>query len=117
MAIISIDRAEEGMVVLSGVTDRAGRLLIPAGKELEEKHLRALKMWGIDSIEIEGEDDLPEEDLAIEPWASEEAVRLLDALFEHADRQHPFIEGLHAYCMVRLARRVQAAGAGVPHVA
>lgn len=45
-----------GMIVGEQVLNHRGRLLIPAGQPIEEKHIRALEIWGIGSVHIEQAD-------------------------------------------------------------
>ena len=46
MAILSIDTISEGMVLMSDVRDRSGRLLLECGTEINAKHLRMFRTWG-----------------------------------------------------------------------
>jgi len=94
------------MVLAGPVSDRRGRLLIPAGKSLTEKHMGALKMWGVVQLEIEGDgpgDDLPS---AVEPELLAQVEAELTPFFEHADLNHPFVAKLFDYCALRRARKV-----------
>jgi HD-like signal output (HDOD) protein len=45
------------MIVGEEVYSNRGQLLIPIGKPIEEKHIRALKIWGITSVCIEEVDE------------------------------------------------------------
>lgn len=45
-----------GMIVGEAVLNHRGQLIIGAGKPIEEKHIRALQIWGIDSVPIEQAD-------------------------------------------------------------
>ena len=45
-----------GMIVGEAVLNHRGQLIIAAGMPIEEKHIRALKIWGIDSVPIEQAD-------------------------------------------------------------
>jgi hypothetical protein len=57
MGLLSLDRLIEGMVLESEVHDRSGRLLLGCGVELNAKHLRMFRMWGIAEANIVGVDD------------------------------------------------------------
>ena len=115
MGQISVDQATAGMLLVSDVVDRLGRLLIPAGKELTEKHVGALKMWGVTHVEIEGQGpaadamaDIDEADLAIAE--SEVAER-----FANAGPEHPFLNALRRACVHRVALDLSARSrAGIP---
>ena len=107
MAVLSVDHAEPGMVLAAAVTDRQGRLLIPQGKELSERHVQALKMWGVAQIDVEGEGDAADAFAAVEPEVLQEAEATLEARFARVDRSHPFLEQLFQYCVNRKARALQ----------
>ncbi len=97
------------MVLAEAVTDRRGRLLMPAGRALEEKHLRALPMWGVDQIEIEGEEPRgePERETELAPWAVARAGEEVGNLFLHANTAHPVMKELHALRLQRRALEIQ----------
>lgn len=109
MASIPVEQAEVGMVLSAPVTDRRGRLLMPAGKELEEKHLEALPMWGVAVIDVEGDGpDAPDDVLeAIEPWAMAAASEEVDGWFVHTNVSHPVMRELKAIRTLRRAAEIQ----------
>jgi len=109
MALVSVDHAEPGMVLAAAVTDRQGRLLIPEGHELSERHVRALKTWGIAHVEIAGGDDASEQFGTADPESLSEATEALEDLFSRVDREHPFLDRLYDYCLNRKAHCVQRA--------
>ena len=45
-----------GMTLAAPVHDRSGRLLIPAGMTLQDKHLRVLRAWGVSEVRIQDGD-------------------------------------------------------------
>lgn len=108
MAVIPVDKARIGVVLAAPISDRRGRLLMPAGKTLSEKHLDALPMWGISHIEIEGEDGLEEglqEELA--PWAVAQAGEEMAHRFLYADLTDPAMKELNALAVHRRALQLQ----------
>ncbi len=107
--MIPVDRAQVGMVLASGITDRRGRLLIPAGKELSERYLECLPMWGVTHVDIEGEEPGAAEEggEAAEPWAVNRAMEETGELFVLTNRSHPAMEELEAICIQRRAREIQ----------
>jgi hypothetical protein len=107
--LIPVEKAEVGMVLEEGVSDRRGRLLMPAGRALEEKHLQALPMWGVTHILVEGVESDPEEEERrdLEPWAMAQAGEELSHVFLHADEQHPVIRALSALRIRRRALEIQ----------
>lgn len=54
---MKIEDLRVGMIVGEEVFNNRGQLLIPVGRPIDEKHLRALKIWGIPSIHIAQTDD------------------------------------------------------------
>ena len=109
MAQVTLDQALVGMVLASNVHDRRGRLLMPAGKELTERHLAAMRMWGVSLIEVEGEG--PE--VESEPDFDEEILARADAeiddLFSNAGEDHPLLAELRKLARVRVAREIARA--------
>lgn len=107
MALIDVSQAEAGMTLAAEVLDKRGRVLMPAGIELKEKHLGALPAWGVSRIEVEGDD--VDGALDVEPWALEQAAAELESLFSVTNRTHPAIEALLEVCTQRAAAEIQAA--------
>jgi len=110
MPLIEVAQARTGMVLSADVCDRRGRVLIPGGKELKERYLAALPMWGITHVEVEGEEarDQPTE---VPGWAFEQADRDVAPRFKNANRAHPAIESLYAVCLERRAEHLHREGA------
>ncbi len=109
MARIPVQKAEEGMVLTEPVYDRRGRLLMQAGKTLEEKHLDSLPMWGVLVIDVEGDDPDSETETLLEvaPWAIDRATEEMAGVFRHANTDHPVIGALQALRVKRRAEEVQ----------
>ena len=112
MALIDVSQAEAGMVLAADILDKRGRILIPKGAELKEKHLGSLPAWGVTRIDVEGgELDAPTE---IEPWALEAAQKEVEPLFSLTNRGHPAMQVLQGICTQRAAATIQASGQGGP---
>jgi len=103
MGLIPVDRVEAGMVLQAAVVDLRGRLLIPAGKELSERHVAALPMWGVKHIEIQGPDPAVEAQPDVDPEALSSAESAVAAHFVNADGGHPFLIELRRVCVQRMA--------------
>jgi hypothetical protein len=56
MRILLAD-AEPGMVLREPAENHQGQILLPAGAELAQKHLRILQSWGVGEIEVEESGD------------------------------------------------------------
>lgn len=102
MAWVLVDQAKPGMALAEPVKDRMGRLLIPAGAELSERHVNALSAWGVEGIEIES-DEAPEPEVEISPEIEAAARAELRGVFAHAGVDHPFVEALFDLAVARRA--------------
>lgn len=118
MPFLNIEDARAGMVLVSDVTDRRGRLLIPSGRELDEKHLQALRMWGISTVEIEGDEPSGEEEGALDPAYLGQARELLTDRLQNLPMDHALVLALVEVALPTLARDLsrEAPQAGEAHV-
>lgn len=100
------------MILAEGVTDRRGRLLIPAGRELTERYIDSLPMWGVTHVDVEGEDSGPDTGTleAAEPWAVSLATERVDRHFILSNRSHPIMKELAEICVRRRALELQKEG-------
>lgn len=106
LATVNIDNLSAGMVLKSDVCDRSGRMLLPAGVELTEKHLQIFRAWGVVEAEIVGDSDGDGTAPGIEEIDSEAlaaAEALVKPLFLHNDLEHPAIKELLRICIARRA--------------
>ncbi len=96
------------MQPIRDVTDRSGRVLLRAGVELTNKHLRILQTWGVTHLHIR-DDQAPEgsnEDYApkpveISPQRRREIEQEVERLFSHHDPNNPVSASLRHYCLSR----------------
>ena len=97
---VTLDNLRPNMVLATDLKDGTGRLLLPGGAVLTEKHIRYCQMWGIVEVEVVGTDDADEElEPAIDPALVAAAEALVGARFRHTDRDHPAIAPLFRYCV------------------
>lgn len=61
MGTILINDLQAGMVLASDLKGSGGRMLLPAGVELQDIHLKTLKAWGITEVAIQGDAEVAEE--------------------------------------------------------
>ncbi len=93
MPVISIDRVAPGSVLSRDIVDRHGRLLLPEGRPLSDRHVEVLRIWGVEFVEVEGTDefsapsDIPPEDRL----RAEEELR---SRFRHLPEGHPLVREL-----------------------
>lgn len=105
MAIITIDNLAPGMLLRSNVCDRSGRMLLPAGNALTEKHLKIFRTWGISEADVEGDENGEPTAHAsgreFEPALLSEAEAAVTGLFVHNNPEHPVIGELMRICVQR----------------
>ena len=93
MRLVTVEQTEPGMVLAAAATDRRGRLLIPAEVTLTERHINALRMWGVPHVEVMG--GAPERRaLSVSPEEAQRVSEEIDARFGDSDPEHEFITAL-----------------------
>ena len=107
MALVHIDNLAPGMVLSRSICDRSGRLLLPSGAELTEKHFSIFRMWGVLEAEIVGETVAEEPEATpnqeLDPVLLSSARQEVERLFVHNDPNHPAIKELLRVCIDRRA--------------
>lgn len=96
MSYVIVENLKEGMVLDQDVRDINSRLLIAKGQELNEKHLRILKIWGIAEISVIADSDTQPQE--VPPTDIKKAARVkerLDFLFQHYDISGPAIKDVY----------------------
>ena len=106
MAIVPIDNLSAGMLLKSDVCDRSGRMLMPAGGELTDRHLKIFRTWGVLEADIEADDGLVETHQAlinvdVDPVRLAAAEESVQRLFRLNDPEHPAIKELMRICIAR----------------
>lgn len=109
MAHVTADSARPGMVLAAPVLDRRGRLLIPEGCELTERHVQALKTWGVTSLQVEG-DELEPEPLDLDPSVLAGLRDEMRRRMGENDPEHPLIHALFEHTVRRQAERLAVSG-------
>ena len=101
-----------GMVLAEPVRGPRGDVLLGAGVELSERHLRGLKAWGINAVVVEGDEPALQAagseaatELAPEQLAT--ARGLIAARFVRAGTAHPLLEFLSDEALRRLAQEMK----------
>jgi len=109
--LVPVDDLQPGMPVAEDVFDQQGRMLMAAGTELTERHLRACQLWGITGIRIRAE-GLPGEVAAQGPTPEQYAAAEAETerRFRNTDRNHPLIVELVRLCIIREADRAARDG-------
>ena len=96
MASIAVDELEPGMVLSEDVLDINTRLLLSRGQKIVSKHIRVLKIWGVNEVNIVGTVkhkacELPVED----PEKRQQVQQAVDAVFKHLDLNHKIIREIY----------------------
>lgn len=106
MGHILVASARSGMVLESDVVDLRGRLLIAAGKELTDRSIAALPMWGVEVIDVVGDEAPSAEVETIDAATLERARQEIAQRFANAFEDHPFLNVLREECTQALAREI-----------
>lgn len=105
MGVINLEDIESGMILGRDIINRTGLVLLKAGEEITERHLRILRTWGITEADIKGiekEEIMEKAEAEIDPQVLEEATTKALEIFRHTDREHPFIKELFQLVKLRL---------------
>ncbi len=124
-----------GMVLAGDLYSRQGRMLLPQGAVIEDKHLRILKIWGVTEAEVAGlaaDASPPAPFLDISPEAFQLADEYLTPWFCQAGLDAEPVQEIYTHCLIRTAKqfalnpqfarsaphvpRRDAAGASRPHI-
>ncbi len=111
MGIIGIEEIRPGMILEKDLRDRSGLILLGAGQEITEKHLKIFKMWGIVEADIQGvtrEETLSQITSQIDPLLIQEVESQLREEFKHTNLKHPFIQEI--FRLVTLKRVLKKSG-------
>ncbi|MFZ9887792.1 MAG: HDOD domain-containing protein [Myxococcota bacterium] len=123
MTLVHIDDLMPGMVLVSALKDSGGRMLLPAGAELELGQVKTLKARGVTTLDVAFPEDLDGEGVgggpakAREPVLSDEVIeqsqRYLGAYFEPKMVVHPLGDALFRHATLHFAKRL-ASGRTLP---
>ncbi|MGE0442466.1 MAG: hypothetical protein AB7S39_18440 [Gemmatimonadales bacterium] len=103
---VPLDQLRPDMVLSADLKDAGGRLLLPAGTTLTEKHIRYCQMWGIAEVRIVAEEEAEEETApVIDPARLAAAEAALAPRFGHVDLHHPAIAAVFRYCVQQALRK------------
>lgn len=104
MPKITIDQIQEGMVVTENICGHSGQVLLGAGVELTEKHLRVLKTWGINVVSVEGDESEGENEtelISLPESLIKEVEEMVKPRFRHSNLDHPVVAYLFNKLVVR----------------
>ena len=105
MAIVPIEGLAAGMLLKSDVCDRSGRMLLPAGGELTDRHLKIFRTWGVLEADIEDGGSLETAQALtnadVDPVRLAAAEEAVTRIFRLNNPEHPAIRELMRICIAR----------------
>ena len=111
MALVEIDSLIPGMKVGKDVVESSGQVLLRTGTEINEKHLRILRSWGVQQVDIEG-DKPPDADdnflARATPAMLDRAQATVGERFHRADPAHPAVTELMRLAIMEEIRNQSA---------
>jgi hypothetical protein len=105
---ISVDDLEVGMTLAEDVHDQLGRLLLPGGTALTERHLHAFQMWGILTVKVRGAGQVEAAEPVISPEILAQAEARVRERMRHQDLGAPVIVEVIRFTVQREARLIAA---------
>ncbi|THB62846.1 MAG: HDOD domain-containing protein [Desulfovibrio sp.] len=113
MSALNIADLKPGMCLARDVKDRNGRLLLNAGLELTDKHLRVLRIWGVTEAHIQGEsrESVAEQAAAdVDPQVLARAEEAVAWRFLHCNPDQDVVAELRRICVQREVREMLRKG-------
>ncbi len=107
MGEVNVDDLKIGMILEKDLKDKKGRFLLGKGCEIEKKHIRIMKIWGIVSAYVEGvtKDQSVRESMAqILPEKLEHAKKWVDFLFQNSIQEHDALNELKRLCILHFTQ-------------
>jgi len=92
-----VDNLQAGMVLTEDVRDRSGRLLLGTGAELQDKHIKIFRTWGVSEAAVDDEYSDNYSSGTCINIAPDDLANMEESLkprFRHADLTHPAMEEL-----------------------
>lgn len=108
MPKISTADLQTGMVLADDLRSPQGRLLLPCGTALNDRHLTICKIWGVVEADIENvaPEDVEKQALEeLDPERLAQAKRIILQRFARAGWEHPFLRELARQGMLLAAQR------------
>ncbi len=110
MGKLSIEHITPGMRLAADLRGANGRFLLPRGVEIQDKHLRIMKIWGVNEAEVEGgpasdkREDAPD---ALPPELMGQALMLLETLFRLSNPTYPPVRVLKQLSLQKLIDHIR----------
>jgi len=111
MSLVFIDALRPGMVLAEDAVDASGRVLIPAGTELSESGVQALRARGLATVDVVMEEDgpaAPPPDPVVLANNLQAAADYASRFFQYADPGHEAVLELFRLTVDRLAMKMSS---------
>ncbi len=107
MGKVGIEFLKPGMKLESDVKDINGRLLLPSGRDISEKHIIVFRAWGVTEVDVQGaapNQDEPAVSEEINPLLIKRAEEEMGIAFLHTDMGNHAVREMFRLSVVRRAR-------------
>ncbi len=99
MPRISTDNLLTGMLLKGDVKDLSGRMLLKSGTEIEKRHIKVLRTWGVTGVDVDSGDNLSVTDVTIQsddlpPELIKAVDKEIEGRFAGVDISHPVMMAL-----------------------
>jgi len=108
LGYVLLDDLQAGMVLGDDLFTEKGQFVLAKGVELEERHLQALRRFGILEVDIVGTSQSELDGGELDPVLIEESVRFQQARFSLNDRDHEVVSEVFELACEQTARRLQS---------
>ncbi len=107
MRQVSLHDLTTGVTVARDVYDSHGRLIVPGGAVLTDRHLRGLKMWGVSDVAIEngGEPDVAPTGETLPPELANQVEQWVRVRFSVAGVDHLMLRLLFDHVLDHMLRQ------------
>lgn len=106
MGTVGIEELKPGMILGSDIKTVNGRLILPKGLTLEQKHIDHLKSWGISRVNISGQANQNPTKIKISQEDLNRLENYLSLFYASNDFSLPFVKGLYYLALARLAKKL-----------
>jgi hypothetical protein len=102
MAYIAVDKLQQGMVLDEDVRDMNTRLLLCKGQQIDQNHIRVLKIWGVMGVSIVGSAKENSGDaLPMDNASTERVKETINLVFKNADLKNPLLREIYRNSLIQ----------------
>ena len=99
---------EAGMILAEDVSNLDGQALFKKGLSLSERHIEILMMWGIPTVEIDGDDE-PEERVDLDQFSQLVVAKAkgdVNRRFRLVKSSHPAVDVVRNIAILQAAKSI-----------